>query len=395
VIGYEFGDYEFWPIPESLSVSEATLPYPVRNRMSGETTVGSLNLFRFATDGEYATRLTKLSSYIREVLKSPDVLAVQEAATLGALQDLADEIAGDDGSVNYTPYLIEGNDQGEIDVGFLVRSNYSVRSISQLGADERFTYDDSLLHDRPPLLLEGFYEGNGQGFGIAVMVVHNRSLNGIETERVQLKRLTQAESIADKVQTFQASNPDTPLIVVGDFNAFEFTDGYVDAVGHISGDFDPAESLWAGSDLVNPNLTNQVVDSLIASERYSFVFEGNAQALDHALTSGSANPWVRGLQFGRGNADAAHDQINDAGTAMRASDHDGFVLFLMTDWDGDGVADDLDTCRYEGRLTDPDPEFGCDIPIPTLGLPGLLLMLLMMGGLGGIALRYQQPLKRQ
>ena len=391
VIGFDYGDYELWPT--SLSVSPTTLLQPVRSSMSGETTVGSFNLLRFATDGDYATRLTKLSQYIRTVLNSPDILGVQEAQSLSALQDLANVISADDASVIYTAYLVDGNDIGGIDVGFLVRSDVTVDSVTQLGAGEIFPYDGSLLHDRPPLLLQGRYTGNGQDFFLAVMVVHNRSLNGIETERVQLKRLAQAESIADMVQTFQTGNPDTPLVVVGDFNAFEFTDGYVDAVGQIMGDFNPAENLQSGPDLVDPNLTNQV-ELLPATERYSFVYEGDAQALDHALTTTSANTWVRGLQFGRGNADAAHDLINDSFTAERSSDHDGLVLFLMTDWDGDGVADDEDACPFNTDLGELDPEFGCVTPIPTLGPVALLLMLLMLGGLGGFTLRHKYGLKR-
>ncbi len=392
VIGFDFGDYEIWPT--ALSVGNAALPLAVRSKMNGETTVGSFNLFRFATDGDFATRLSKLSQYIRTVLKSPDILAVQEVDNIGALQSLADKIATDDVSVQYIPFLVEGNDVGGIDVGFMVRSDISVDSVTQLGAAEIFSFDSSLLHDRPPLLLEGRYTGNGASFSLAVMVVHNRSLNGIETERVQLKRLAQAESIAAKVQTFQGNNPNTPLIVVGDFNAFEFTDGFADAVGHIKGDFNPAESLRSGTDLVSPNLTNQV-DLLAAAERYSFVFEGNAQALDHALTSQSVNPWFRGLQFGRGNADAGHDQINDSSTAVRSSDHDGLVLFLMTDFDGDGVGDDVDGCPTESTVSDLASELGCGARIPTLGPAGLLLMLLMLGGLGVFTLRHADSLKRQ
>jgi predicted extracellular nuclease len=379
VLAYEFGDYELWPT--SLSVDGAAMPRSVRDRNDGEMMVGSLNLFRFATDGEYSTRLAKLSLYIRTVLMSPDVLAVQEADSLDALQDLASQIAADDEHVSYTPYLLEGNDFGGIDVGFLVRSSVDVDAVTQLGADEIFDYDQSLLHDRPPLLLEGRYTGNGAPFPVAVMVIHNRSLNSIETERVQLKRLAQAESIAAMAQGFQTANLLTPLLVVGDYNAYEFTDGYADVVGHIMGDFNAAESLQSGQDLVDPNLNN-LIDSLPAEERYSYVFEGNAQALDHALASQSADLWLRGMQYGRGNADAAENLITDPSTALASSDHDGLVVYLMTDYDGDGVADDNDACPMNGDRVDWNPELGCEEPIPTLDPRGLLLLLLLLGGLG-------------
>ncbi len=357
VLGFEFGGYELWP--QSLMVNAAPLPTPVRAAGADERTIGSLNLFRLFDDiadgnetvvsaAEYQRRLSKLSQYIRGVLLSPDVLAVQEVESQTVLQDLADQIALDDPSVVYTAYVVEGNDVGGIDVGFLVQDDVAVDAVTQLGAAEILTFDGSLLHDRPPLLLEGRFlcaEGNGSSF--KVMVVHNRSLNGIDAPssgpRVRQKRLEQAQSIAEKVQAIQVADADARLVVVGDFNAFEFTDGYVDAVGQIAGDFTAAENLLSGPDLVDPNLTKQV-NALPAGERYSFVFRGTAQTLDHALTSQGFAPFVTDLQFGRGNADAAVDLINDDSTPLRASDHDGFVLYVITDCDGDSIPDDLDIC---------------------------------------------------
>ncbi|MFC1566139.1 T9SS type A sorting domain-containing protein, partial [Candidatus Neomarinimicrobiota bacterium] len=316
------------------TVDESTLPVAVPDKAEGEYTVGSLNLYRlFQSESDYATRLSKFSMYIRNILNAPDILAVQEVENLGALEDLAAKILLDDGSVMYNAFLEEGNDIGGIDVGFLVRSDrVQVDAVTQLGATE--TYVDpsdssvDILHDRPPLLLEGsFIVGPTTFYSIAVMAVHNRSLNDIETLRVQTKRLTQAQSIAEKVQALQDADPEVHLVVTGDFNAFEFTDGYVDAVGHIAGDFDPTESVLSGADLVEPNLTNQVL-GLLSEDRYSFVYQGNAQVLDHALTSIGLNPAITGFAYGRGNSDAAVIHINDGGTALRSSDHDGLVLFV-------------------------------------------------------------------
>ena len=120
---------------------------------------------------------------------------------------------------------------------------------------------------------------------------------------------------ATKVALIQLADPG--LVVMGDFNAYEFTDGFVDAIGQISGDFDAPQNLLSGPDLVDPNLTNQVL-SIPASDRYSFIFRGSAQVLDHALTSETLNPAVQGFAFGRGNADAAVDLINDDTTPLRS-----------------------------------------------------------------------------
>ena len=366
VMGFEFGGYEFWPT--ELDVSPAPLPVPVREREANEGTIGSLNFLRLfddiddAPDGDrndfvvptdvYTLRLAKLATYVVDVMRSPDILAVQEVESLKVLQDLAAAIAMQDPGVAYSAFLVEGNDVGTIDVGFLARDSVVVDAITQLGKDEILTFDGSLLHDRPPLLLEGMMN---DAFPIAVMVLHMRSLGGIdgdEAERVRQKRYEQAVSVANKVQSIQAADPGVNLVVIGDFNAFEFTDGYVDLAGIIMGEIDPDQSVVCGTnscaDIVEPNLSSEVLN-IHPDERYSFVFGGSAQVLDHAMTSSAVAPLVTGFEFARGNADAAVDLINDNGEAVdlavRSSDHDGLVLYFFRDEDRDGVGDDIDVCR--------------------------------------------------
>jgi hypothetical protein len=222
-----------------------------------------------------------------------------------------------------------------------------VDAVTQLGLSEILTFDGSLLNDRPPLLLEARQVSDGSDFPIAVMAIHGRSLNGIETSRTQQKRYEQAQFVAGQVQALQLANPDINLVVAGDFNAFEFTDAYVDVTGHMKGGFDAGDNLVCDTnpcdDKVDPNLINQVL-MIPEGERYSFIFRGNAQTLDHALTSSGLDELIRGFSYGRGNADAAVDLINDDSTPLRSSDHDGLVLFMIKDSDGDGVTDNLDVC---------------------------------------------------
>jgi hypothetical protein len=361
VLGFEFSGYELWPT--ELTVAEAALPRPVREREAHELAVGSLNVFRLfddvndpgpqddgavASPAEYARRLEKLSRYVRGVLRSPDVLAVEEVENLHSLQDLAARIAADEPAVAYEAYLVEGNDVGGIDTGFLVREDrVRTDAVTQLAAGETLSLDGSLLHDRPPLLLEGAYVALGAELPIRVLALHQRSLGGIESPsdgpRVRQKRLEQAQSVAAIVQDLQTGAPEVGVAVVGDFNAFEFTDGYVDVVGQIAGDFTPGDNLLSGPDLVDPNLAKQTL-SLPPEERYSFIFQGSAQAIDHALTSTALTGLVRGFEYGRGNADAALILLDDASTALRSADHDGFVLFVTADPDGDGVPVGADLC---------------------------------------------------
>jgi hypothetical protein len=350
-LSFAFGDYSL--LPSAITVSGAPASRPVRDRLPGELTVATQNMLRLfddsASPGTNDLQIEKLSIQVREVLGAPDVLGVQEVGELAALQELAARIQSDDPTVVYTAHLLEGNDIGGIDVGFLVRDTVQVDSVTQFGLTDTFVFGGTtfLTHDRPPLILEGQYLGNGDPFPLTVIVNHLRSLSGIEGAegpRIRAKRNEQATRISELIQATQTTFPDRPLIVTGDFNAFAFTDGYVHVMGQLVGDpADASQALIPGTDEVEPNLTNQVL-SLPPEERYSFNFGGNAQALDHTLTSEATAPFVRGVAFSRGNSDVPSSFGTVPGTALRSSDHDGLVLYLMSDRDADGAPDDADNC---------------------------------------------------
>ncbi|HVF60373.1 MAG TPA: lamin tail domain-containing protein [Thermoanaerobaculia bacterium] len=366
-LAFAFSDYQIWPT--ELTVVGTITPAPVRAREAGELTVGSQNLFRLfdtvndpncgdvvSTPAAFANRLNKFSLQIRDVLGSPDVLAVSEVENLGTLQALAAKLNADDPSLNYTAYLEEGDDIGCIDVGFLVRDTVDVDSVTQFGKGDTFVFNSTvfLLNDRPPLVLEGSYTANGAAFPLTVIAVHQRSLGGIEDPtdgpRVREKRHQQALRLSQFIQTLQTATPGLRLIAIGDFNAFEFTDGYVDVMGQVTGNPDPDGAMIPATDEVNPDLTNQTF-SETPDQRYSFVFDGSAQALDHGATSQGLDVFMRGAEHSRGNADAPFSFDADPSTPLRSADHDGLVLFVMSDFDADGDPDDADNCP-----TTPNPD---------------------------------------
>src|SRR5690606_17029057 len=125
------------------------------------------------------------------------------------LQQLATQIAGD-GGPTYSAHLVEGNDVGGIDVGYLVNTARVANiEVTQLQGAE--TWDDpengpgTILHDRPPLLLAADFTGNGLPFRFHVINNHTRSRGGVDVsnpdgERTRAKRYTQGVSIANLVQ---------------------------------------------------------------------------------------------------------------------------------------------------------------------------------------------------
>ncbi len=347
VLAFSFGDYELWP--STLTILDApVLPGGVASPAADEVAIGSINLFRLFDDVDdpgpqddgqvadpavYASRLARFGDYIVNTMNAPAVVAVQEVESDSVLLDLATEINGIDAGLAYSVELIEGNDVGGIDVGYLVRSDVTVLNVDQLGENEILSFDGSLLHDRPPLLLQARFADGADTLDVNLLVVHNRSLGGIdgsEATRVRTKRLEQAQSIGQMVQDLQTAQPDTPLIVLGDFNAYEFTDGYVDLTGQIAGTAVETDNDFWAAPIPSPTLEIATL-SLPPQERYSFEFRGNGQALDHALYSEAAGPHFLAMAYTRGNADAP-EVYNDTPPAgeedLGISDHDGFVVTL-------------------------------------------------------------------
>ncbi len=337
------GAYEVWPT--SFHFTGEPSARPVRERRAGEFTVATQNLYQLFDDvadggekvvspDEYARRLAKHSLLIRDVLRAPDVLAVQEAESLKVLEDLAARLHDDDPQLSYTAYLLPGNDPSGIDVGVLARNTVTVAEVAQAGKDETFVYGGStyLTHDRPPLVARAEFTGGQAPFPFILVAVHMRSLSGIDGDNggfVRAKRAEQARSLARLVQSLQAGDPAAHVVVAGDFNAFEFTDGWVDVLGQVTGTPDPLGAMIPASPVVEPPLTDWT-RSLPAGERYSFVESGNAQALDHILTSQGLAGHVSGAEYARANADAPAALAAEAATPLRAADHDGMALFVST-----------------------------------------------------------------
>ena len=308
------------------------------------------------TGTAFANRLAKASIAIRNFLNTPDVVGVQEMENIGALTSLANQINADavtatQPNPNYVPYLVEGNDIGGIDVGFLVKTSQvsvgvprvEVVSVTQYNKTETYidpnTSQPATLNDRPPLVLRAIIHfADGRTFPVTVIVNHLRSLSGVDDlvdGRVRAKRRAQAESLANLIQSFQTAGE--RVISVGDYNAFQFNDGFGDSIGTIKGTPTPADQVvLASSDLVNPDLIN-LDDVVPAADRYSYSFDGNAQALDHVLITSNLNSALTGVRYdhARINGDLPETSRNNNATAFRISDHDPAVGYFSVPLPGE------------------------------------------------------------
>ncbi|MGH9897238.1 MAG: endonuclease/exonuclease/phosphatase family protein, partial [Pyrinomonadaceae bacterium] len=249
-----------------------------------------------------------------------------------------DAVIAGQANPNYTAYLISGNDVGGINVGFLVKGRILVVNVTQFGKTETFidpaTGNPALLNDRPPLVLRAamLRPDTGAPLPFTVIVNHLRSLSGVDDpadgNRVRVKRRAQAEYLANLIQVRQKNNPNEIIISVGDYNAFQVNDGFVDSIGTIKGMPAPVdEVLLASSGLVNPVLTD-LVDRLPLSERYSFTFDGNAQTLDHILLNRNALLYLNRFQYARSNADFPLKYYEDPNRPERISDHDMPIAYF-------------------------------------------------------------------
>ncbi len=294
---------------------------PVPAAASEEFTLATQNLQRLFDDeaggrgdvvssAVYQEKLGKLAAQVSDVLRNPHVLAVQEAENIRVLEDLAARIKTRGGPA-YKAFLLEGNDYGGIDVGFLLRSDIEVLGVEALLKQRKL--DRNALFDRPPLRLLLRLKS---GRELAVINVHLKSLRGSDDETVAKKtarkRQRQAEVLAEWLTAELAMHPQQALVVLGDFNATPDGLGGVDVLGQIQAS----------------GLTD-VDERLPLPERYSYVHDCRGEALDHVLVSSAVLPAVKAVAASRGNA-GVHRKAS-AHEALRSADHDGFVLHLLMD----------------------------------------------------------------
>ncbi len=280
------------------------------------------------TSTAYQGRLSKLSLAVRNVMRMPDIIAIEEAEgpaasvsspTFPVLQDIVNKINSDaasasQGSPNYGYCGGVTNDPSMIAPAVIYRQDRVTQlECSQYGISTTYTLPytttptTNTLNDRPPVVFRGRAKaaGSDSSLDVRIVVNHLRSLNGIDEpgtangDRVRTKRNEQAKYLGKLVSGNLGSEQNVNwtqtdnLIVAGDMNAFDINDGFSDSVNCIAGSPAAASQIYATQAQLNASSPCTAISGLSltnltttdTAQRYSYSFNGIAQRIDHVLVN--------------------------------------------------------------------------------------------------------------
>jgi predicted extracellular nuclease len=194
--------------------------------------------------------------------------------------------------------LIEGDDSRGIDVGYLVRGDQAeVLDEVQYPAPGNIT-------SRPPLLVKIQTGENDEV--IHILNNHFTSMSGGE-EATEPRRNAQAAWNAEIVTELFAEDPDALVAVIGDLNSY---------YGSL-----PIQTLEE-SGLIN------LFDRLLPDERYTYVYQGNSQVLDHILVNDQLLNLLVSFEVLHSNADYGLPLSTDT-SLYHKSDHDPVIATFI------------------------------------------------------------------
>ena len=319
VIGYSFGNFEVFAIDALSPGRSDTTAEVAPSSQSSELTVASYNVFNLsAVEADDAQR-EKVADQIVNHLHSPDIIALQEiqdnngdigdcsgddisacAGVLDADETLAKltEAIAAAGGPNYTAFnvnpLIETDDtnRDEPDAfGGAALSNirnaylYNANRVDLLSfvgltreelASRGVTASTAFDASRDPL--EARFDFNGNT--VTVLNNHFESRFGSTpifggpqpfVQAAEDAREAQSLAMHQLVKRYLDNDSAANILVLGDLNTFEFTNDLDDILTSAEGE----------------TILTRIGDSTSSADEYSFIFDGNSQALDHIYaTSG-------------------------------------------------------------------------------------------------------------
>ena len=307
-LAFTYGNYKVEPTSESVIRTGELILEPLPPTDEGYLRIMSWNvenLFDFVVPHPSSPPLPNVSEYRRDIYKValtieaagfPTVIGFQEVENLQILEDIAVEPAL--AEFGYQPILIEGTDSRGIDVGYLVRGDRAEI------LDQAAYPAPGDITSRPPLLVKILPEGGDGEFYI--LNNHFTSMSGGE-QATEPRRNAQAAWNVEIANELLAENPDAYLVVLGDLNS------YYDSVPIMT--------------LESSGLTN-LFDTLEPDERYTYIYEGNSQVLDHILVNDALLDLLISFEVLHSNADYALPLSSDT-SLFHKSDHDPVIATFV------------------------------------------------------------------
>lgn len=269
------------------------------------------------TPAEYEIRLEKTAKAIVE-LGLPDVISINEVENTTVMGDLVarPELA----KAGYRFVIEPNNDERGISVGVLYRgANLEVAGVET--PNPKFSFPDggrgqidrSLLYARPPLVVDFRLRGAAQVAAgselLTVAVNHFKSkLGGAAPEA---RRVMQGQYLGEWLDARAAVRPGGATIVVGDLNAVYGDGAY--------------EKLATKAD--GSARFHDAPLALKESDRYTYIYRGKKNLLDHMLVSAARKDAITGVEILHVNtAKGAHAKKLDPTTIAGSSDHDPMVV---------------------------------------------------------------------
>ena len=349
IMHYFGGNYEVLPTAVASQGSGGAVLPRETTALTGDAnhlTVGAFNVENL-DPLDPQSKVDALADNIRVNLGSPDIIGleeVQDADGPGAgtnysgaasAQRLIDAIVADGGPryvyVEVAPTANNqngGESNGNIRNGYLYNPDrVGFVSVSQI-TDTTPANGDTYANSRRPLV--GEFTFNGET--IVLVGVHNTSrigsdgpygLNQPPLNAGDDRRVEQTSFVKTFVEGLVAADPDAKVVVMGDFNAFQFETSVT--------------QLTSGGALSN------LGGLLPVNEQYSYVFEGNSQQIDHMLASPEL---FAGAQF-----DVVHLNSGQA-VVNQTTDHDGSVARFFVNADVKAVADTASVAENQSVTID-------------------------------------------
>jgi predicted extracellular nuclease len=374
VLHYEYGDREVHPTGP-VNFTRANTRDAAPPDAGGAFTVASFNVLNYfitlddsgaicgPTGGlgcrgaDNAAEFTRQRDKIIDAIVTMDadvigLMEVENHPTDGALQDLVTGLNSVAGAGTYA-YLDTGTiGTDAIKVAFIYKPATATpigpHAILDSSVDPRF-----IDTKNRPALAQTFAE-DATGGMLTIAVNHLKSKGsdcdalgdpdaGDGQGNCNLTRTSAAEALVDWLATDPTGSKDDDFLIIGDLNAYAMED--------------PIDAIKAGG------YTN-LIELFLGLDAYSYVFQGQAGYLDHALATASLVGQVTGVVEWHINADEPsaldYNDYNDpslyAPGPYRASDHDPVIVGLdLPPDDPDGIpfeeesGPDGDDPTYDGN----------------------------------------------